>query len=73
VLLEGYASYQAPVAVPEGSDISMWIWLENYQVSPQPDASTPSAFAQTIALQSMPLPNERTPVRIGSFSLALMT
>jgi hypothetical protein len=30
VSLEGYASYQALVTVPAGSDISMWVWLENY-------------------------------------------
>jgi hypothetical protein len=36
VLLEGYAFYQARVAVPAGSDISLWIWLENYGISTQP-------------------------------------
>ena len=33
VSLEGYASYSALVAVPAGSDMSMWIWLDNYQAS----------------------------------------
>jgi len=36
VLLAGYTSYQAELAVPAGSDISLWIWLENYQISTQP-------------------------------------
>ena len=35
VLLAGYTSYQAQLAVPAGSDISLWIWLENYQTSTQ--------------------------------------
>ena len=36
VLLAGYNSYQAELAVSAGSDISLWIWLENYQISTQP-------------------------------------
>jgi hypothetical protein len=69
VLLEGYAPYQAPVAVPEGSDISMWIWLENYQISPEPGAITPTTFAQTAVQQSFLVLNERA----RSFSPAFMT
>ena len=36
VLLGGYAPYQAELVVPPGSDISLWIWLENYQLSTPP-------------------------------------
>jgi hypothetical protein len=36
VLLAGYTSYQAVLAVPAGSDVSLWVWLENYQISTQP-------------------------------------
>jgi hypothetical protein len=28
--LAGYASYSAQINIPPGSDITMWIWLENY-------------------------------------------
>jgi len=35
VLLGGYQSYQAELAVPPGSDIALWVWLENYQLSNQ--------------------------------------
>jgi len=35
VLLGGYQSYQAELAVPPGSDIGLWVWLENYQLSNQ--------------------------------------
>ena len=33
VSLAGYASYSARIIVPSGSDINMWIWLDNYQLS----------------------------------------
>ena len=58
VLLGGYASYQAELAVPAGSDISLWIWLENYQLSTQPASFTPAIFALTATEQSMPTPRE---------------
>ena len=35
VSLEGYATYSAQVAVPEGSNMYMYIWLDNYQPSSQ--------------------------------------
>jgi hypothetical protein len=35
VSLEGYSTYSAQIEVPAGSDISMQIWLDNYQSSPQ--------------------------------------
>jgi len=35
VALEGYATYSAQVAVPEGSNMYMYIWLDNYQPSSQ--------------------------------------
>jgi len=35
VSLEGYQSYSAQLAVPSGSDIFTWIWLDNYQPSQQ--------------------------------------
>jgi hypothetical protein len=35
VALEGYATYSTQVAVPEGSDMYMQIWLDNYQPSSQ--------------------------------------
>jgi hypothetical protein len=35
VSLEGYQSYSALLAVPPGSDVFTWIWLDNYQPSPQ--------------------------------------
>ena len=33
VSLAGYASYSAQIVVPSGSDINMWIWLDDYQSS----------------------------------------
>jgi hypothetical protein len=47
VSLEGYASYQAEVTVPQGSDMSMQIWLENYQTSGQATLAD-SPFALSI-------------------------
>jgi hypothetical protein len=35
VSLEGYATYSTLVAVPEGSNMYMYIWLDNYQPSSQ--------------------------------------
>ncbi|MFI5449831.1 MAG: hypothetical protein ACHQ03_08745 [Candidatus Bathyarchaeia archaeon] len=35
VSLEGYATYSAQIAVPQGSDMYMQIWLDNYQPSGQ--------------------------------------
>ncbi|MGA3405795.1 MAG: hypothetical protein ABSD49_08705 [Candidatus Bathyarchaeia archaeon] len=35
VSLNGYSSYSAQIAVPSGSDLNMYIWLDNYQGSPQ--------------------------------------
>jgi hypothetical protein len=52
VLLEGYATYQAQIAVPPGSDIFTWIWLENYEITTQPSSTiiapavTPTATKQ---------------------------
>jgi len=46
VSLAGYASYSAQIAVPSGSDISMQIWLDNYQSSSQ--AMTLTSSANTI-------------------------
>jgi len=53
VALEGYTSYQALIAVPSGSDLSTWIWLENYQPSTQPAALTPTTF-MLVTRQSVP-------------------
>ena len=62
VSLEGYAPYQALVAVPAGSDISVWIWLENYQISTQPpSAITPTTFTPTVTKQSKPELREPSP------------
>jgi hypothetical protein len=47
VSLAGYASYSAQIAVPSGSDISMQIWLDNYQSSSQAMTLTSSANAIT--------------------------
>jgi hypothetical protein len=33
VSLGGYSSYSAKIEVAPGSDINMWIWLDNYQPS----------------------------------------
>jgi hypothetical protein len=35
VALEGYATYSAMISVPEGSNMYMYIWLDNYQPSSQ--------------------------------------
>jgi hypothetical protein len=34
VSLNGYSSYSAQVPVPSGSDLNMYVWLDNYQSSP---------------------------------------
>ena len=36
---EGYASYSSRIPVPSGADLSMHIWLDNYQ--PSPYSTTP--------------------------------
>ena len=51
VSLEGYASYSAQVAVPEGSDVYMYIWLYNYQPSGQL-SSTATSIATNNALSN---------------------
>ena len=35
VSLNGYSSYSAQIPVPSGSDLNMYVWLDNYQASPQ--------------------------------------
>ncbi|MGD0421903.1 MAG: carboxypeptidase-like regulatory domain-containing protein [Candidatus Bathyarchaeia archaeon] len=35
VSLNGYSSYSAQIPVPSGSDLNMYLWLDNYQASPQ--------------------------------------
>lgn len=35
VSLNGYSSYSTQIAVPSGSDLYMYVWLDNYQASPQ--------------------------------------
>jgi hypothetical protein len=52
VSLEGYQSYEAQIAVPSGSDISTWIWLDNYQLSPQP-AHVAASISATPSLGSV--------------------
>ena len=49
VALEGYATYSAMISVPEGSDMYMYIWLDNYQPSSQL-ISTSSSNATNNAL-----------------------
>jgi hypothetical protein len=48
VTLEGYNSYQTILAVPEGSDMFMWIWLQNYS------NTGPTTQASTLALANTP-------------------
>jgi hypothetical protein len=35
VSLEGYATYSTMISIPEGSNMYMYIWLDNYQPSSQ--------------------------------------
>jgi len=49
VSLEGYATYSAQIAVPQGSDMYMQIWLDNYQTSGQ-NTSTATSIATNSAL-----------------------
>jgi hypothetical protein len=49
VSLEGYESYAAQIAIPSGSDVFVWVWLENYQLSQQP-ASTISSIVTNSAM-----------------------
>jgi len=61
VLLEGYGPYQANVSVPAGSDISTWIWLDNYQTSTEvTNALIPNAITQTTTKQLVPGPRATT-------------
>ena len=56
VLLAGYQSYQIELAVPAGSDISLWIWLENYQPLTQPAGAIVAAnLAFTTYKQPVPV------------------
>jgi hypothetical protein len=64
VLLEGYASYEALVAVPAGSDIFMWVWLENYQISTQSASAINTATVVPSAIeQHLPVSGETGPSR----------
>lgn len=61
VSLGGYSIYAAMVQIPQGSDVSMQISLDNYQPSPQTIASlssssTPSIQAAANRLQRLDLP-----------------
>ncbi len=60
VALEGYATYSALVAVPEGSNMYMYIWLDNYQPSSQlilTSASNSSNIGLGIKAYLRQLPN----------------
>jgi len=48
VSLEGYQSYSAQLAVPQGSDMYMYIWLDNYQPSSQLSSTTTSIATNSV-------------------------
>ena len=51
ISLEGYASYNALLVVPGGSDMSMQIWLENYQPSGVLVSTDPLSTFVSLALR----------------------
>jgi hypothetical protein len=56
VSLEGYQLYSAMLAVPPGSDVFTWIWLDNYLLSPQSSiaASLMSAARSLSSVDGLP-------------------
>ncbi len=48
VALEGYATYSAMISVPQGSDMYMQIWLDNYQPSSQLISTATSNSTSTL-------------------------
>ena len=61
VALEGYASYSSRIPVPSGADLSMQIWLDNYQ--PSPYSTAPSLSATPSLSVSKPSSVENGPQR----------